>query len=190
MIRFASTSRAWRGTFAALAFGVAILAGLGCASGGPVLNTDMTPRPITLGTLVNPDLTIVAADGSFTLQGGNQFSTPFATSALWGTHLTSQSLLEAYPQARAWGAQPVKIKQTGRPDLHGLLLFNNGIGAAFGSGSQSYYVRIAPEKLDNARNGNTAVSYELMDYTRRWTDGSNDKQVQYSWVLWISATPI
>lgn len=189
MIGFASTSRAWRGTFAALAFGVAILAGLGCAS-GPVVNTNMTPRPIALGTLVNPDLTIVATDGSFTLEGGRQFNTPFATSTLWDTSLTSQSLLEAYPQARAWGARPVTIKQAGRPDLHGLLLFNNGIAAAFGSGSQSYYVRIAPEKLDNARNGNTAVSYELMDFTRTWTDGSNDKQVQYSWVLWISATPI
>lgn len=189
MIGFASTSRAWRGTFAALAFGVAILAGLGCAS-GPVANTDMTPRPIALGTLVNDDLTIVANDGSFTLQGGRQFKTPFATSTLWSTSLTSQSLLEAYPQARAWGAQPVKIKQAGRQDLYGLLLFNNAIGAAFGSGSQSYYVRIAPEKLDNARNGNTAVSYELMDYTRAWTDGTSDKQVQYSWVLWISSTPI
>lgn len=189
MIRFASTSRAWRGTLAALAFGVAVLAGLGCAS-VPTPNTDMTPRPIAVGTLVNPELTIVAGDGSFTLRGGQQFNTPFATSALWGTSLTGQALLEAYPQARGWGARPVKVKQAGRPDLHGLLLFNNGIAAAFGSGSQSYYVRIAPEKLENARNGNTAVSYELMDFTQRWTDGSTQKAAQYSWVLWISATPI
>ena len=78
MMRSASTSRAWRGAFAALAFGVAVLAGLGCATAGPVVSTDMTPRPIALGTLVNPDLTIVADDGSFTLQGGRQFSTPFS----------------------------------------------------------------------------------------------------------------
>ena len=183
-----SKVRTWRGVLAVFALAVATVAALGSAS-GPV--TDMTPRPIATGTLVNRDVVIVAEDGTFKFDGGQQFSTPFSSSALWNATIPPESLANAYTQARGWGARPVVIKQAGKRDLHGLLLFNNGIGAAYGPGSQSYYLNLPQDKLDNARNGNTTVVYEMMKFKTSYPDmGTVEDNQWYSWILWMSSTPI
>ena len=185
-----SQNRFWRGGLAALALVVAIVAGAGSDS-VPVRTTDFSPRPIAGGTLVNPDLTIFAEDGSFTLQGGQPFRTPFATSAMWSTNVTGPQLPNVYAQARGWGARPVTIRQAGRPDLYGLLLFNNAIPAAYGPGSQSYYVNIPQDKLDNARMGNITVAFEAMRYRDSWDSGYvNNEADWYGWILWMSSAPL
>lgn len=180
-------SRRWRGLLAAFAVVVAGLGAIGSAS-APYMDT--SPRAIETGTLVNRDVTILAEDGSFQLQGGAQFQTPFATSALWGATIPANSLANAYTNARGWGARPVVIRQAGKPDLHGLLLFNNAIGAAFGPGSQSYYLNLPQDKLDNARRGNTTVVYEMMRYNITEAEGPQRQKDWYSWILWMSSTPI
>lgn len=180
-------ARGWRGMLAALAFVVAGLGALGSASGPYV---DYTPRPIPSGTLVNRDVTIVAEDGSFQLDAGQQFPTPFSTSSLWGAQIPANTLVNAYTRARAWGARPVIIRQQGKPDLHGLLLFNNAIAAAVGPGSQSYYLNLPQDKIDNARRGNTTVVYEMMRYNYIDEAGSSRQNDWYSWILWMSSTPL
>ncbi|KFN47397.1 hypothetical protein [Arenimonas composti] len=180
-------ARGWRAVLAMVAFAVAAIAGLGCAT-GPVMDT--TPRPIPTGTLVNRDVTIIAEDGSFQLQPGEQFPTPFATSALWNASIPANTLVNTYTRARSWGARPVIIRQAGKADLHGLLLFNNAIAAAVGPGSQSYYVNLPQDKLDNARRGNTTVVYEMMRYNVIDEYGTSQQKDWYSWILWMSSTPL
>src|SRR5690606_36984945 len=118
------------------------------------------------------------------------FDTPFATSALWNATIPANTLPNAYTSARQWGARPVVIRQAGRPDLHGLLLFNNAIAASFGPGSQSYYLNIPQDKLDNARGGNTTVVYEMMRYNVTDEYGNATQRDWYSWILWMSSTPL
>ena len=186
------SSRALRLVFAACT-AVGLVLG-GAASGPTYINTtDRGLRPINYGTLVNQELTIKAVDESFTLKGGEQFRTPFMLN-LWSTTFEEKTLANQYQKARALGAKPVMVYIQGvdKP-LYGLMIFNQAINAAFGPGSQSYYVRISKDKIDNARYGGISVAYEMMDWRNSWNDDYGaryEDQTWYSWMLWLSATPI
>lgn len=193
MLKLSSHSRRWR--FAMGIFTV-FIAVIGAAGSAPtfVNHTDRTLRPINYGTLVNTELKIEATDGSFVLQGGEQFHTPF-TLNLWNTTgFDKKSLANQYSLARQLGAKPVLVHVEGydKP-LYGLLIFNQAINAAFGPGSQSYYVRVSKDKLDNARFGGISVAYEMMDWRSTYTDETGRKtqdKTWYSWMIWLSSTPL
>lgn len=189
----ASQASRWLRVIMAACTAVVLVIG-GVASGPTYINTtDRGLRPINYGTLVNQELTIKAVDQSFTLKGGEQFRTPF-TLNLWSTSFDEQTLANQYQLARTLGAKPVMVYIDGvdKP-LYGLMIFNSAINAAFGPGSQSYYVRISKDKLDNARFGGISVAYEMMDWRNSWNDDYGaryEDKTWYSWMLWLSATPI
>ncbi len=183
----------WQRLLWAAMVGVAALIGAIGSETAPtwVDTTDYTRRPINYGTLVNPDVIIKAADGSFTLNGGEQFRTPFVAD-LWSVNLPEQTLTDQYPAARNFGAKPVLVYSKGdSKPLHGLLVFNQAINTAFGPGSQSYYLSISKDKMDVAKYGGISVVYEKMDWKQYWNlQAEPDRKVGYGWILWLSATPI
>ena len=189
----------WRGIAAVVALISGFVLALGSAT-DPTWRktTDNTPRAILVGTLVNPDLTIAAQDGSFTLKGGERFKAPTARH-LWGSGLggTGDKLLDQYPDARRLGATPVTIQQAGAKEpLYGLIVFNNAIASAYGPGAQSYYVKIPEDKIAHARAGGISVAWESMNYKETWSrDGiphapSTEEHKYYGWILWLSSTPL
>ncbi|QGX39318.1 hypothetical protein [Permianibacter aggregans] len=192
MLKSVWHSRRWR---LVLAMCTAVIAFIGATGSAPtyINHTDRTLRPINYGTLVNTELKIEAMDGSFVLQGGEQFRTPFALN-LWNARFDEKTLANQYQAARQLGAKPVLVHVKGHDQpLYGLLIFNQAINAAFGPGSQSYYVRVSKDKLDNARFGGISVAYEMMDWRDTYTDDygrqTRDK-TWYGWMLWLSSTPI
>lgn len=151
-------------------------------------NTDLTRVEIPRGTLENSNIRIVAEDGSFVLEGGQEFSTPFV-SDLWDSYLPTERLTENYDAALAAGAKPVKVYVGGRnTPLYGVLAFNNAVNASVGPGSRSYLVSIPADKISGAYSGNTTVSYEKVTYKRTWSNGGRQNAWSFGWVLWLSAT--
>lgn len=172
--------------------------------------TDFTPQEIKYGRVVNEDLKIVSKEGKFTLEGGEQFDTPFQVywwkgQGLTGTDTREGHLVNAYDKAARRGGQRVLVYQEGSDEpLHGVLVLNSAIKSAFGPATRSYYVKIPEQKLNTARHGNIAVAYEKMDWRETWENRayrgstylaskSRDRSKEktwYSWILWLSATPI
>lgn len=188
-----SNSRWLRAGMAAV---VAVMALFGATGSGPTYldQTDWGRRPINYGTLVNKEVSIKAVDSSFTLKGGEQFRTPFSVD-IWNASFDEAKLANQYQMARSVGAKPVMVYVDGFDQpLYGLLILNSAVNAAYGPGSQSYYVRISKDKLDNARYGGISVAYEKMDYTYNyWQEGygnQKEERTWFGWMLWLSATPI
>ena len=181
--------------------GVGILAILAAGSAPTYQSlTNYTRKPIQYGELVNKDLRIESVGGAWTskwsVNGGEQFRTPF--SVYWwqdqGPSLNDSIITSKYQDAYEKGARAVMVHVEGRDQpLYGLIAFNDAVGAAFGPATQSYYVKIADDKIAQAYAGNITVSYEKMTYKGEWRNdsGYNSKDYKwYSWVLWLSKTPL
>jgi hypothetical protein len=192
-----------RSTVAIAGTCILALLALGSASAPTTsYTTDWTQVPIPHGTLVNTDLRIESTgsswDAHWQANGGKDFTTPFSVywwSGRAPSGLSTNTLLDKYQDAYAKGARPVLIHVEGqdRP-VHGLIVFNSAIGAAFGPGRQSYYLKIPEDKLRQAINGNITVAYERMSWKSSWIRsdtgyGSVDKK-WFSWILWMSRTPL
>ncbi len=169
---------------------------LGSASTPPPTysTTNYQALDISGGVLANKDIKIVAEDGSFTLEGGKRFSTPFSIYD-WNDQsdaFTAESkMLDNFPNALRSGAKRVYIYQDGvTQPLHGVLVFNQAIQAAFGPAARSYMVNIPVPKLQAARDGVTAVAWEYMEWKSSWSNGSSKDKKWYSWALWMSAYPL
>lgn len=192
-----------RGMVAVVGSCILVLLALGSASAPTTTyTTDMTRVPIPQGSLINSDLRIQSTGSSWDtpwqVNGGEDFATPFAVHWWNGngpSGLNTNTLLEKYQDAYANGARPVLIHIEGHEKpIHGLLVFNSAIGAAFGPARQSYYLQIPEDKLQQASNGNLTVAYERMSWKSEWIRsdigyGSADKK-WFSWILWMSSTPL
>lgn len=186
----------FRGLLGASLIVVLFIAAAG--SMGPTIRqtTDFSPVPIRYGTLVNENLRIVAQDGSFELEPGEDFETPFSVYWWNGQAPVSgtQNLVNEHQQAAEQGARRVRIEMEGEErDLYGLLVFNQAVQSSSGPARQSYYLQVPEDKLQSALNGNVAVAYELIDWDHTYTvDGSprSRDKTWLSWILWISRTPL
>jgi hypothetical protein len=165
----------------------------GCFGPNIVNTTDRTRVPIAYGS-VESNIRIIAEDGSFELRSGEQFNAPFQ-SDLWNCYgLIPDKLLESYDSALNCGAKRVKIYVGDNPEpLYGVFALNQAIRAAYGPASRSYVIKVADDKINSARVGNTAVSFERMNWKITMTvDGmarSRD-QFGYGWLLWMSKYPL
>ncbi|CAA0105158.1 Uncharacterised protein [BD1-7 clade bacterium] len=178
---------------------IVIIAFLGLAIGSgstPSVRstTDYTAHAIPHGVLANKSIKIVAADGSFTLEPGKRFDTPFSVydwNSSTNTFVEAGKLVEHAPNALAHGGKAVLIYQDGyEKPLHGVLAFNQAIKAASGPASRSYMINIPEDKLQAARDGLTAVAYEKMKWEATYSDGSSAENWWYAWAIWISAYPL
>ncbi|HUO92733.1 MAG TPA: hypothetical protein VMU22_07420, partial [Rhizomicrobium sp.] len=93
-------------------------------------------RPIATGTLANADVRIVAEDGSFTLNGGQSFQSPFQAKMIVpdadfgapadyivGSNGFGDDVVDAYNKALHDGAKNVRIYTSGSAaPLYGVLL--------------------------------------------------------------------
>lgn len=160
--------------------------------------TDMAQMPIQHGVL-EEGLKIVAEDKSFELEGGERFRSPFQSN-LWipGCDLASlhaKNVLSSASTGLRCGGKKVRVYHGGDSEpLYGVLVLNTSVNAAHGPASRSYMVKVADDKIAHAREGNTSVSFEIMNWktSKRWTTGravSEDKTA-YSWILWVSAYPL
>ncbi|EKE77407.1 hypothetical protein [Gallaecimonas xiamenensis] len=183
----------WKTLASLCASALFVLLAAGSASEPAVYDTtNWAPVKVPGGVVANRDLKIVAEDGSFTLEGGKRFTTPFD---IYGwknstAFASDDKLLENYNNALANGARKVRIYQQGLSEpLYGVLLFNQGIASAHGPGARSYMVQVPEDKLAAARNGVTSVAFERMYWTASWSSGSKSEKHWYGWALWISAYP-
>lgn len=176
--------------FAASAF----LALAACAGGPPPVydTTNRAPVKVPVGTLTNADMRIVATDGSFTINGGQQFSPSFYVD-LWSSSTAFQdaNIIEGFRAARTAGAKDVKVYITGKSQpLYGVLALSTVWSAASGPGTRSYQISVPKDKIDNAYAGNTSVVYEDVAYKQTFSNGTANNYQFRSWVLWLSATPL
>jgi len=172
---------------------VAWLLAMGSGSAPIRSTTDFTRQEIKSGILANEDLRIVAEDGSWTLEGGKNFPTPFSIDGWGGSNAfaVEAKMLDNYKAALQSGAKRVLVFQKGHEKpLYGVLALNKAINAAYGPAAQSYLIQVADAKLKQARDGVTTVSYENMDWKTSWSDGSSSTNYWYGWALWLSAFPL
>ncbi len=140
-----------------------------------------------LGTLVNPDVRIVAEDGRFTLVGGQTFTPPFQTSEIrWNGYACNLEGVDNVARDYATGlagcdGRRVQLYVTGTASpLYGVLVLFHSYPDCSGPGNDSYWLEIPPNTLAGARQGKTVVAYEARDCA----DGQ-----RYSWLLWLQNTP-
>lgn len=178
--------------FSKLAIAGAVMLAVGGCASGVVDMTNRTPLRVPVGTVTNPDIRIVANDGSFTLTGGQQFVPPFYVD-LWSSSAAYQdkNIIEGFSAARAAGAKNVKVYVSGRNQpLNGVLALSTVWSSATGPGTRSYQISIPKDKIDNAYAGNTSVVYEDVAYQQTFNTGQVNNYQFRSWVLWLSATPL
>lgn len=160
-----------------------------------------TCQSIAGGTVANADIRIVAADGSFTLNGGQTFQSPFQAKMIipdadFGAPADyvvgkgfggGDDVVDAYTQALQDGAKPVRIYTSGNPTpLYGLLLLWPAARAdCHGPGTNSYLISIPPDKIAAARHGNISVAYETVTCSYGDSNWS-----EYTWLLWMSNAPL
>jgi hypothetical protein len=164
------------------------------AGSGPIYqdNTNYTRVDIKSGT-IDSDIRIVAADGRFELKPGERFTPPFYSDLFLCTGLNYKNILESFSSARNCGAVDVKIYVGDNPEpLYGLLALNRAIVDAFGPAARSYLIKIPQDKINVAREGNTAVVFEYMTWKKSWHNdygAQSATRKNYGWVLWMSSVP-
>ena len=174
--------------------GLTLAGALSSCGPGVYETTNKTPVRVPVGTVVNPELRIVAADGSFTLAGGQQFTTPFSVD-IWSTNqpaFADANIINGFTQGRAVGGRDVMVHVQGKSKpLYGVLVLSTVWGSAVGPATRSYQIQIPKDKIDNAYAGNTSVVYENVLFTRTWNTGASQANNQWrTWILWLSATPL
>ncbi len=140
-----------------------------------------------MGTLVNPDIRIVAEDGRFTLTGGHDFIPPFQASEIrWNGYACNLEGVDNVARDYESGllgcdGRRVQIYSTDNPSpLYGILVLFSSYRDCSGPGNDSYWLEIPPNTLAGARQGKTVVAYEMRDCS----DGR-----RYGWLLWLQNTP-
>ena len=168
-----------------------------CGPGGPVDITEWRPliEP-PLAFLENTNLRIEAVDGSFVIEGGEQFEPPFYTHLIApecseDVSFLDEAILNGYAAALDCGAKEVRVFVDGddRP-LYGVLAFGRILPSAKGPVKRSYLLRIPSDKLRSAVGGLTTVTYEKYDYEVQWSDGQTKEYNWRAWILWLSNTPL
>jgi hypothetical protein len=166
--------------------GIAVLALAACGSHHDDSRLTGDQR-VPNGVVANRNVRIVAIDHSFELTGGDEFSTPFQ-SDLWSTDFDGFPSNPAgfYPIALKHGAKRVVVYIGGDlTPLYGVLAFNPASKFSYGPGTQTYRIAISDADLQSAKDGNVAVSYEKVNWTRNgqsdWWLGS---------VLWLSGASL
>lgn len=192
------TAVAWK--FAARAVApVVVLATCLVLSGCDTVCDDC--RSIATGTVANADIRIVAEDGSFTLNGGQIFQSPFQAKMIipdadFGSPADyivgkgfgeDDDVVDAYNKALQDGAKKVRVYTSGNSTpLYGLLLlWPASSGACHGPGTISYLISIPPDKIAAARHGNISVAYETVN-----CKVGDDDWSEYTWLLWMSNAPL
>lgn len=179
---------------AAIAAAMAVALGAsGCESVRDV--TDYRLKRIMVGTLVNPDVTIAAKDGSFTIAGGSQFSPPFQAD-IWSTNnyrasLHDNNIVEGFTAGRAAGGKDVLVTVKGRErPLHGVLVLSQVYNSVSGPAARSYQIVIPQDKIDAAYAGRTSVAFENGVYNMTYSNGYSQPLAWRTWIIWLSATPL
>lgn len=186
-VRFAAVS---------LVYMVYMVCGLALGACAPVELTENRPLVAPPSAFLhNANLRIEAPDGSFSIEGGSQFTPPFYTNLLprecpEAAGFADETILDSYTAALDCGAREVLVIVDGDRPLHGVLALGRIPRSAKGPTKRSYLLRIPPEKLRSAADGLTTVSYELYDWERRWDDGSRLAGQWKAWILWLSNTPL
>ena len=168
--------------------------GLGLASVALALGTScgllaVPTHPIYAGMVETEGVTIRAADGSFTLQSGQSFETPFtgrcySLSQREFDALRPENLVEGTAIGQARGAHRVDVLVPGRDrPLFGLLLLCDVPNSASGPASRSYRITVPQEYVDAAAGGRISAVYERVNFT------GGQVGWWYGWVLWLSDAP-
>lgn len=161
-----------------LLFTLILLAFSGCS-------TTTYNKPISTGTIDNPDIIITSVDKSFTLQG--EFTTPFQSSTRYNSlQMDDKSLPKAYKAALHHGAVHVRVKVPSlEKELYGVLAFDKADQDGMGPGVKAYKIIIPQAYIDATKGGKISVVYE---YYKLKNDGVIDVGdiKERSWILWIS----
>jgi ABC-type uncharacterized transport system auxiliary subunit len=185
----------FNGTVRAIAASAVFLSALaaGACESMPVDITDYSLKPVSVGMLVNEDVTIKAVDGSFTLQPNAQFTSPFQAN-IWApppNELSDENIVEGFQRARELGGRDVMVQVKGQAKpLYGVLVLSSIYGAVTGPASRSYQITIPQDKIAAAYAGRTSVVYENGSYVERYDTGYSSNKFWRTWVLWLSATPL
>ncbi|AKE52181.1 hypothetical protein [Kangiella geojedonensis] len=161
--------------------------------------TNKATMPIMHGVM-EEGLTIVAEDESFELKGGQRFLSPFQSN-LWGygcdlSSINGKNVLNSSDKGLRCGGKKVHVFHGNNPEpLYGVLVLNSSIAAAKGPASRSYMIKVPDDKIEHAREGNTAVAFEIMkwDESQRWSHTGRtvtNEKTAYGWILWVSAYPL
>lgn len=159
----------------------------------PVDITDYTLSQPIAGVLANQNMRIVAADKSFEIVPGTQFTPPFSSN-LWGCNNAAyydKVIVEGYDEARECGAKDVLVYVDGydKP-LYGVLALSEVPAAAVGPAKRSYLIKVPQDKIDGAYAGRTTATYENFNWIKRYDTGETYKKNWRSWILWLSLTPL
>lgn len=141
-------------------------------------------KPIPSGVVENKDITIIADDESFELNG--EFKSPFVSKAHFHSYnVSGTKLITAYSRALQFDAKHVRVKVSGK-EFYGVLVLDNADERGIGEGIKSYKIIIPQAYIDAASNGKISVVYEYyhLDNDESLSDLSEVKK--YSWILWIS----
>jgi hypothetical protein len=168
--------------------GIAVLALAACGMFSSHDDFRLTgDQPVRSGMVTNRNVRIDAVDKSFEIVGGQEFSVPFQ-SDLWAPEFDGflGNPPGFYPLALKHGAKRVVIYIGGDlTPLYGVLAFNPASKFSVGPGTQNYRLSITDAQLQSAKDGNVAVSYEKVNWTR---NGTNNWWLGS--VLWLSGGPL
>jgi len=128
------------------------------------------------GTLITPGTSIEAIDGSFRIESGQSFNTPFHSKdcGAW------KGVLDAadYKTGIGCGGKRVLVRAYGLSEpLYGVLMFLPLPPTATGPASRSYQLEIPQNYIEAAEGGKVSVVYE----SAAAIDGS-----YIAWILWLS----
>ncbi len=132
------------------------------------------------GFIKTSGVMIEAEDGSFLLRSGKLFKPPFQSK---GTYWAEKPPTALSYKAECNGCRNVRVIVPGRKNaLYGVLRLDKVAVGSSGPGSVSYYIKIGPQYIKEATDGNVTVLYEkVKNDTRGWQTG---------WVLWLSDMPL
>lgn len=176
-----------RPLFLSIVCGLVLAAVSGCAT--------YEANRVPSGLIDQKGVVIRSESGTFSLESGKRFQTPFHSrcynlpgdpmlrrSEDWGTGP------ESYADAEKDGARRVRVLVKGRSKwLYGVLAFCVVPDTASGPASRSYNIKIPERTLANATDGRIAVAWENIDWTSRKT---GDTKTWRAWVLWLSDQPL
>lgn len=161
----------------------------GCAS------TRVNFVPITTGKLITEGCVITAEDGSFRIESGKMFESPFTCRQYTERKYSDESTQSSYKyifedidivggsdRALENGAQKVRVSVPDLLDpLYGVLLLGGAPENARGPAARSYLIQIPDKYVEQAQMGRISVVYEYVE-----VESGVSKQTLPTWALWLS----
>ena len=149
-----------------------------------------TLRVVETGQLATTGARIEAEDGSFVIESGKSFTSPFSCHTP-GVHNLPKGLADRYGESLAAGARKVRVFVPGREaPLFGVLALERIPGNSIGPGAESYLISIPDEYVAAAERGQVSVVFESVDVLVHNLFRDTNRPYGWSWALWLSVRPL